>query len=155
MSHSPGLKIANSLCLWVGLCKFTFSCYRPKNMRHTKNHPKQTLHSLQLLLNNFFRKINNKKVSGNHQWSFKITRLTWFLSPNLSIYFNFGLCWGPLWYNHTMDFLCQKKSIYREVYVQYLHYIIQYLYYITPTGILINLENGVQLLLALNEHNCL
>ena len=45
---------------------------------------------------------------------------------------------------------CTMYSIYTV-----LHYV-QYLYYVlfTEKGALVNLENGVQLLLTLNEHNC-
>ena len=71
--------------------------------------------------------------------------LTWFLSPNLSIYFHFVRCWLPLWYNHIVgDFPCIVDS----VCVQYLYYVL-----FTQNGALVNLENGVQLFLTLNEHN--
>ena len=39
--------------------------------------------------------------------------------------------------------------IYGEVYVQYLYYVLY-----TQKDALVNLENEVQLLLTLNEHNC-
>ena len=48
--------------------------------------------------------------------------LTWFLSPNLSIYFNFVRCWGPLWYNHIRRFSVHSRFIEKSMCSIYIMY---------------------------------
>ena len=79
--------------------------------------------------------------------------LIWFLSPNLSIYFNFVECLGPLWYNHIMRFSVLSRFIEKSmcsIYIMTALFIYTSIYRLT----LLNLKNVVQLLLSLNEHNC-
>ena len=53
--------------------------------------------------------------------------LTWFVSPNLSICFNFVRCCGPLWYNHIKRFSAHSRFIEKSMYTE------QYLYYVLLT----------------------
>ena len=48
--------------------------------------------------------------------------LTWLLSPNLSIYFNFARCRGKLWYNHVRRFSVHSRFIEKSMYSIYIMY---------------------------------
>ena len=54
----------------------------------------------------------SSNISENLRVVTKVFELTQFASPNLWIYFNFVLCWGPLWWRE----ISRAQSIYREVY---------------------------------------